>query len=310
MIDARRPQGVPRGRESLAQWTSPRAPSCGRSREKEVLIPTGQGRLADRGQGRGPSPSSPPGTSVERLLQPRVVANAVGVVVGAGGAAMLLPMLFSLLAGDGQALAFAGPALAALVTGGLLFFPARSRRGSRGSTYVSGRDVYLIVVLGWLGVAAFGSAPFVLSGLMGPTDAFFESCRLRQRGHRRSDGRERGALPAAVAQHLAVGRGHRIVRLFVAVAPLVGFGATQLYSAEAAHPVPGGSPRAPGHGQIPRLRLPRPDARGVVALSLPGCAFSMRQSPLTTVSTGGFSTRADSIAAFDSTAIEFFWRPA
>ena len=69
------------------------------------------------------------------------MANAVGVVVGAGGAAMLLPMLFSLLAGDGQALAFAGPALAALVTGCLLYFPARSRRGSRGSTYVSGRDV-------------------------------------------------------------------------------------------------------------------------------------------------------------------------
>src|ERR687894_24659 len=121
------------------------------------------------------SPSSPPWTRSRGSLQPRVVANAVGIVVGAGGAAMPLPMLFSLLTGDGQALIFAGPALAALVTGALLFFPARSRRGSRGSTYVSGRDVYLIVVLGWLGVATFGSAPFVLSGLMGPADAFFES---------------------------------------------------------------------------------------------------------------------------------------
>src|SRR4028118_1345300 len=226
------------------------------------------------------SPSSPPWTRSRGSLQPRVVANAVGVVVGAGGAAMLLPMLFSLptgdgqalalagparaapaaagagrgrggaplllpmlcplLTGDGQALAFAGPALAALVTGGLLFFPARSRRNSRGSTYVSGRDVYLIVVLGWLGVATFGSAPFVLSGLMGPADAFFESMAGFTTTGASTVGRPEGVAPSLLLwrsiSQWAGGIG--IVLLFVAVAPLVGFGATQLYSAEAAGPGP------------------------------------------------------------------------
>jgi trk system potassium uptake protein TrkH len=177
---------------------------------------------------------------------------------------MLLPMLFSILAGDGQALAFAGPALAALVTGGLLFFPARARRGSRGSTYVSGRDVYLIVVLGWLGVATFGSVPFVLSGLMGPADAFFES--------------------------------------------MAGFTATQLYSAEAADPVPERlTARIRDTAKILAFVYLGLTLGGVVALSLAGMGlFDAVNHALTTVSTGGFSTRADSIAAFDSAAIEFF----
>lgn len=239
-----------------------------------------------------------------------MVANAVGVVVGAGGAAMLLPMLFSLLADDGQALAFAGPALAALVTGGLLFFPARARRGSRGSSYVSGRDVYLIVVLGWLGVATFGSAPFVLSGLMGPVDAFFESMAGFTTTGASTVGR-----PESVAPSLLLWRsisqwtgGIGIVLLFVAVAPLVGFGATQLFSAEAADPVPERlTARIRDTAKILAFVYFGLTLGGVIALSVAGMGlFDAVNHALTTVSTGGFSTRADSIAAFDSAAIELF----
>ena len=104
-------------------------------------------------------------------MHPSVVARAVGAVIGAGGAAMLVPMLYSLLTGDGNVMAFAVPASGALLFGAAMFFFARVQR----SPYVSGRDVYLIVVLGWLAVATVGCVPFVLSGLLGPSHAFFES---------------------------------------------------------------------------------------------------------------------------------------
>ncbi|MDQ3965876.1 MAG: TrkH family potassium uptake protein, partial [Actinomycetota bacterium] len=98
----------------------------------------------------------------------RVIANSLGVIIAAGGAAMLLPALYSLLAADENARAFGIPAVVALTLGVGLSFVIRNP-----SAYVSRRDVFLIVVLGWLGLAAVGSLPFVLSGLMGPVDAFF-----------------------------------------------------------------------------------------------------------------------------------------
>jgi trk system potassium uptake protein len=234
-----------------------------------------------------------------------VVANAVGVVIGSGGGAMLIPMLYSLLAGDGNTRAFALPAFGALVFGTSLFFLARVR-----NPYVSSRDVYLIVVLGWLGVATFGCVPFVISGLMGPADAFFESMAGFT-----TTGASTIGTPEEVVPSLLLWRsisqwagGIGIVLLFVAVAPLVGFGATQLYSAEAADPVPERmTTRIRDTAKILVLVYVGLTLGGVVALFAAGMgAFDAVNHALTTVSTGGFSTRSESIAAFNSPAIELF----
>jgi len=97
-----------------------------------------------------------------------------------------------------------------------------------------------------------------------------------------------------------------IVLLFVAVGPLVGFGASQLYSAEMANPVPERfTPRirdtAKGLAYI-YLSL---TTGGIIALSVAGMGlFDAVNHSLTTVATGGYSTRSDGIAAFDSVAVE------
>ena len=83
---------------------------------------------------------------------------------------MLIPAAFSFLVVDGNALAFGFPALGAMVLGTILFFLTRSP-----NLQILRQDVFLIVVLGWLGVATVGALPFVLSGIMGPLDAFFNS---------------------------------------------------------------------------------------------------------------------------------------
>jgi trk system potassium uptake protein len=102
-------------------------------------------------------------------LHPRVIAGVLGAVIAVGGAAMLVPTAFSLLAADGNALAFGLPVIGSLALGMTFFL------GRRQQPYVSAQDVFLSVVLGWVGVAVAGSAPFVLSGLMEPVDAFFNS---------------------------------------------------------------------------------------------------------------------------------------
>lgn len=236
-------------------------------------------------------------------MHPKVIANALGLVIAAGGAAMIVPALYALLASDGNALAFGLPAAGAVVLGAGTFFLTRDP-----AAYISGRDVYLIVVLGWLGVAGAGSLPFVLSGLMGPVDAFFEAMAGFT-----TTGASTVRAPEEVAPSLLLWRsltqwagGIGIVVLFVAIAPLVGFGATQLYSAEVANPMP--------ERVTPRIRdtakvlayIYGALTVGIMAMLLAAGmgVFDAVNHALTTVSTGGYSTRSDSIAAFDSWAVE------
>ena len=236
-------------------------------------------------------------------MHPRIVVNALAILIAAGGGAMFIPAAYSLVASDGNTLAFGLPAAGSLAFGTILFFLTRS--STQG--YVSRQDVFLIVVSGWISVAAVGSLPFVLSGLMGTVDAFFNSM---------AGFTTTGAAtlpPENVGSSLLLWRsltqwagGIGIVVLFVAVAPLVGFGASQLYSAEAATPLP--------ERMTPRIQ---DTAKGlayiyggltlgsIVALALAGMnLFEAVNHALTTVATGGYSTRSDSIAAFDSWAIE------
>jgi trk system potassium uptake protein TrkH len=238
-------------------------------------------------------------------LHARVITNALGAVIAAEGIAMLLPAAFSLMAVDGNTLAFGLPALGAIALGTILFFLTRSP-----DPQILRQDVFLIVVLGWLGVATAGAFPFVFSGLMGPVDAFFESMA----GFTTTGASTIGA-PEEVAPSLLLWRsltqwagGIGIVLIFVAVAPLVGFGAAQLYSAELASPVAERlTPRIQNTAKILVYVYSALTLGGVAALLLAGMGpFDAVNYALTTVSTGGFAIHSDSIAAFDSWAVELY----
>lgn len=166
-------------------------------------------------------------------MHPRIILSVLGAVVAAAGAAMLVPAAFSVMVGDGNILAFGFPAAAALILGASSFGLARNP-----NTYVSGRDVFFIVVSGWVSVAVVGTIPFVIAGPLGPVGAFFDSMA----GFTTTGASS--VSPENLAPSLLLWRsmmqwagGIGIVVLFVAVALLVGFGSTQLYSAEAATPV-------------------------------------------------------------------------
>ncbi len=238
-------------------------------------------------------------------MHAREIANALGAVIAAGGIAMLLPAAFSLLVVDGNVLAFGLPALGAMTLGAILFFLTR-----RPNPQILRQDVFLIVVLGWLGVATAGALPFVFSGLMGPVDAFFESMAGFT-----TTGASTIRVPEEVAPSLLLWRsltqwagGIGIVLIFVAVAPLVGFGAAQLYSAELASPVAERlTPRIRDTAKILVYVYGALTLGGVAALLLAGMGpFDAFNYALTTVSTGGFTTHSDSIDTFDSWAVEMY----
>lgn len=224
-------------------------------------------------------------------------------MVAAGGGAMLVPAVYALFVSDGTAAAFWVPALAAIAGGAALFFLTRTT-----GAYVSAQDVFLIVVFGWISVALAGSMPFYLSGLMTPIDAFFEAMAGFT-----TTGASTVEVPEEVAPSLLLWRsicqwagGIGIVVLFVAVGPLVGLGASQLLSAEVANPIPERmTPRIRDTAKTLAIIYLGLTLGGVAALFLAGMSlFDAVNHSLTTVSTGGYSTRADSIAAFDSWAIE------
>src|SRR5918995_3691746 len=155
------------------------------------------------------------------------------MVVCAGGAAMLVPAAYSLLTSPKAAWVFWLPGVIALGTGAVLYY--LTRRQPRG--YVSRQSIFFMVVACWLGVVLVGSLPFLLSGLMDPVDAFFNSMA----GFTTTGAAT--VTPEELSPALLLWRslsqwigGIGIIVLFVAIAPLAGFGATPLYSAQAGTP--------------------------------------------------------------------------
>ncbi|MDP9411264.1 MAG: TrkH family potassium uptake protein [Actinomycetota bacterium] len=237
------------------------------------------------------------------LLNPRVIVNALGVLVAAVGAVMLVPAAYSLLTTPDDAWVFWLPGAVALALGAALFLLTRARR----SVYVSRQSIFLMVVVCWLGVGLVGAAPFLLSGLMGPVDAFFNSMAGFTTTGAATVTPE--GLPPALLLWRSVSQwigGIGIVVLFVAIAPLAGFGATQLYTAEAATPVQERvTPRIKDTVRILALVYGGLTLGGMVVLHLAGMGtFDAVNYTLATVSTGGYSTHSDSVGAFDSWAIE------
>jgi len=229
--------------------------------------------------------------------------NALAALVAAVGAVMLVPAAYSLLTAPEDAWIFWLPGSAALILGAGLFFLTRARQ----SGYVSRQSIFFMVVVCWLGVGLLGALPFLLSGLMGPVEAFFNSMAGFTTTGAATVTPE-GLSPAlllwrSVSQWIG---GIGIVVLFVAIAPLAGFGATQLYTAEAATPVQERvTPRIRETVKVLAIVYGGLTLGGVVVLHLAGMGtFDAVNYALATVSTGGYSTHSDSVAAFDSWAVE------
>jgi trk system potassium uptake protein TrkH len=237
------------------------------------------------------------------VLHLRLILNAFAMLICAGGAAMLVPAAYSLMEAPDEAWIFWVPGVVAVAVGAALYYPTRRRP----RIYVSRQSMFLMVVACWLGVVLVGTLPFVLSGLLGPVDAFFNSMAgFTTTGATTVTPEE---LPPALLLWHSLSQwigGIGIIVLFVAIAPQAGFGATQLYTAEAATPVQERiTPLIRDTVKVLAFVYCGLTLGGVVVLHLAGMGtFDAVNYALTTVSTGGFSTDSTSVAAFDSWAVD------
>ena len=230
------------------------------------------------------------------------ILNVVGILLFVLGAAQLLPMGAALVLGESDWWVFLTSALGAMLFGGGLHLISRSARE------ISDKDGFAVVTLGWLAAAGAGAVPYQLSGATTRfTDAFFESM---------SGFTTTGATIFVDVSGLSSGillwrsltqwfGGMGIIVLALVILPTLGIGGMQLYKRE----VPG-----PTSEKItPRLRdtakalwsvyLLITVVEWIVLWALGMSIFEALNHSLTTVSTGGFSTRTGSVGEFASPAI-------
>ncbi len=238
-------------------------------------------------------------------MRGRVVFPVVGLLTAFFGLTMLLPAVVALGHGErAAALALLESAALAVVAGGLAY------RVFGPVTEISVRDGFAIVTLAWTVAAAFGALPYLLSGTIpSVTGAYFETMAgLTTTGATVVTDLEivpRGILLWRSQTQWLGGMG--IIVLSVAVMPILGIGGMQLLSAE----IPGLAPDR----LRPRVRQTATllwgvyallTAAEVVLLALGGMSlFDSVNHAFTTMATGGFSTRNQSIGAFSSPYLQY-----
>lgn len=202
--------------------------------------------------------------------------------------------------------AFSALAASAVVTGvvGLVAW-----RGTRVPARVDPRTVFAAVTLTWVVVSVAGALPFVFSGVLANLDdAFFESAAgFTTTGSTVLSSVEdtpRGVLFWRQLTNWYGGMG--LIVLAVAVLPFLGVGGLDLIRAEA--PGPSSDRLAPRVSETAKrlwlLYLGFTVVGAVVLLVVGMSLFDAVGHSFSTIATGGFSTYDDSLAHFDSLAVE------
>src|SRR5512138_875043 len=235
-----------------------------------------------------------------------VVQRIFGLLLMLFSLTMLPPMAVGLYYQDGNWQPFLDAFVALAILGALLWWPVRSHQRE-----LRLRDGFLVVALFWIVLGGAGAAPLLLSTRldMTVTDAIFEAV---------SGFTTTGAiifprlevLPISVLYYRSqiewLG-GIGIVVLAVALLPMLGVGGMQLLRAETPGPVKDSklTPRITETAKALWLIYLAITAACALAYWAAGMSpFDAIAHSFTTVSTGGNSTRDESLAYFDDPIIE------
>lgn len=234
-----------------------------------------------------------------QVIVPVIAGTCLAVGLGLVACAAV-----ALAGGDGAARAFTIPAAAVIPLSLVGLLGARRLP----SMPLRARDGFFAVTMAWVVAAAVGAVPFLVADTFErPLDAFFESMSgFTTTGatllDRVDDEPDAVLLWRSLSQWLG---GVGIVVLVVAIAPATGL-AQRAFQAE--------TTGVTAERLTPRIADTAKIIWGIyLVLSAAGCAafvlagmglFDALNHALTTVATGGFSTRPGSLGEFDSVAIE------
>lgn len=235
----------------------------------------------------------------------RIIIGLLGLLLTINGGFMFFCLPFSLYYNeDWYFIALSG--IITLVIGLVLWQTSKKQANKE----LKKRDGYLIVTLGWLTMSFFGTLPYILSGAIPNfTDAFFETISgFTTTGASILNDIE--SMPKGILFWRSLTQwigGMGIIVLTVAILPILGIGGMQLFGAEAPGITPDKlKPRIKDTAKRLWLIYLGLTLTETVMLMFGGMSFfdSINHS-LTTMATGGFSTKQDSIAHFNSPYIQY-----
>ncbi len=239
------------------------------------------------------------------MIKWRPVVHVLGVLLVMLGGIFTLCSLVSLYYKEKEFIPFIGTSIIVIVVG-LTIWRFVHKEDER----IGRREGFLIVALAWITMTIFGAIPYLTCGVFSqPIDALFESASgLSTTGASVMVDIE--IIPKSILLWRSVSQwigGMGIIVLTVAILPILGVGGIELFVAE--------SPGPSAEKIHPRIketakRLWMMYAGLTVMLAailvfLGMTNFDAINHALTTMATGGFSTKNASIAAFNSPSIEY-----
>lgn len=233
-------------------------------------------------------------------LNIKIIYRFLGITAILNGLFMFIAFPFSFFNNENQAWGILNAGVITTFIGCLLYFFNKPK-----STNIQKKEGYLIVTLGWLILSFTGMLPYLLSGAIpNISDAFFETIS----GYSTTgssiltdiESMPRGILFWRSATHWIGGMG--IIVLTIAILPLLGIGGMQLFMAEA----PGPSadklhPRITDTAKRLYLIYVVLTFAEFFLLKAAGMTwFDAINHAMATVSTGGFSTKNNSISFYNN----------
>ncbi len=236
-------------------------------------------------------------------LNYKIIFHLMGLLLLVNGGFMLVSALISLIYKDGVVLEMFYAGIATLGMGGVLMAITKNHKKE-----LQKRDGYIIVSFGWIVMSLAGTLPYLFTNAI-PTfaDAFFETMSgYTTTGATILNDVEvipKGVLFWRSITHWIGGMG--IIVLAIAILPLLGIGGMQLFAAEA--PGPGGDklhPRITDTAKRLWLIYVGYTIIETILLKIAGMSFfDAINHSLSTLSTGGFSTKNASVAHWNGQPI-------
>ncbi|BDD07880.1 potassium transporter [Fulvitalea axinellae] len=241
-------------------------------------------------------------------LNYKIILHILGLLLMINGGFMLLCLPFAFaydLEGQNSWIELLISGLITIAVGAGGFFPTRGHK-----SHLKKRDGYIIVTFGWLFMSLFATLPYLFSGAIPSfTNAFFETVSgYTTTGASILNNIEE--LPMGILTWRSMTQwigGMGIIVLTVAIMPILGMGGIRLFSAES----PGLSPdklkpRIADTAKRLWIIYAGLTAMEVVLLMFGGMSFvEAFNHSLTTMATGGFSTKQDSIAFYDNAYLQY-----
>ncbi|QNJ96902.1 TrkH family potassium uptake protein [Constantimarinum furrinae] len=230
----------------------------------------------------------------------KIILHLMGLLFVVNGGFIVLASLVSFIYKDGVAWEMLQSAAVVFICGVVLMFITRNHRKE-----IQKREGYIIVTFGWICMSLAGTLPYIFTGAIPNfTNAFFETMS----GYTTTGASivtEIEQLPEGILiwrsiTHWIGGMG--IIVLAIAILPLLGIGGMQLFAAEA--PGPGGDklhPRITDTAKRLWIIYVGYTVAETILLKIAGMSFfDAINHSLSTLSTGGFSTKNNSVAYWNA----------